>query len=67
MKEEVGIVTDYNGYSGKINANDVEYLLLDTNVIDGEVIKKDDVVRFIPEKKEEVLIARFVKKRIKYK
>ncbi len=65
MKEEVGIVTDYNGYSGRISSNDVEYLLLDTNVLDNEVIEKDDKVRFVPERKEDVYIARFVRKKEK--
>ena len=61
MKEVIGKVLDYDGYSGKIKYNDNLYLLLDNNVINND-ISKDNMVSFIPEEVNGILIARFVKK-----
>ena len=61
MKEVIGKVLDYDGYSGKIKYNDNLYLLLDNNVINND-ISKDSMVSFIPEEVNGILIARFVKK-----
>ncbi len=61
MREVIGKVLDYDGYSGKIKYNDNLYLLLDNNVINND-ISKDSMVSFIPEEVNGILIARFVKK-----
>ena len=65
MKEEIGIVDRYNGYAGRIKANDKEYILLDKDIINNENIKPNDEVNFIPEIKNDVYIARFVRKKEK--
>lgn len=62
MKEEIGIVNRYDGYNGRIKVDDIEYVLLDKEIIDGEIIKENDRVSFIPEVKNDINIARFVKK-----
>ncbi|MBQ6494876.1 MAG: hypothetical protein IJI49_02615 [Bacilli bacterium] len=62
MKELIGKVVSFNDYSGRIMVDDVEYLLLDNNIVSGEVICNNDMVSFIPEEMNGFLIARFVKK-----
>lgn len=66
MDEVTGIVDKYNGYTGKIKSNDLDYLLIDKNIMYNEIIKESDEVSFIPEKENNINIARFVKKRNKY-
>ena len=65
MKEEMGIVDRYNGYTGRIKANEKEYLLLDKDIVNNEILKEKDEVNFIPEVKNDIFIARFVRKKIK--
>ena len=65
MKEQVGIVIVYNGYSGKIFSDRKEYLLLDNNVVNQEKIQVNDEVSFISEIEKDIPIARFVRKRVK--
>lgn len=62
MKELVGRVINYNGYTGRIVVDNKEYILLDNNIVHGEVINNDDKVSFIPEEIDNILIARFVKR-----
>ena len=64
MKEEIGTVIKYNGYTGRIKTDDFEYLLLDDNILEGEIINNGDIVIFIPEEINNVLIARFVRKKV---
>ena len=57
-----GNVIDYNGYTGKIVYDDKEFLLLDSNILSSEIISTGDVVSFVPEIVNDILIARFVEK-----
>lgn len=64
MKQQIGTITEYNGYGGKIQSNNQEYLLLNTNIIEKEnSLQPNDEVEFIPEKEKQTNIARFVRKR----
>lgn len=64
MKPQIGQITEFNGYGGKIESKHQEYLLLNTNIIEKESpLQAQDEVEFIPEKVNETNIARFVKKR----
>ena len=65
MKQEEGIVTIYNGYTGRIKSKEIEYLLLNNNISNKEQIKENDEGKFIPEIENGVPIARFVKKKVK--
>ena len=63
MKEEVGVVDKYNGYTGKIKTDNKEFLLLDKEIVNNEKIIENDEVKFIPEKVNDINIARFVRKK----
>ena len=60
MKPQIGIINNYNGYTGKILSETGEYLLTDKNT--KEALKENDKVTFIPEEIKDIKIARFVKK-----
>ncbi len=62
----VGVVIDYDGYNGMIEANGDKYLLLRDEIVDNEVLQKLDNVSFVPEIYKgfevEEKVARFVRK-----
>ena len=64
MKEEIGTVINFNGYTGRIKTDNEEYILLDNNIIKDEEINNGDIVIFIPEEINDVLIARYVRKKV---
>lgn len=65
--QEIGKVTEYNGYYGKIvGLDNREYLFLKNQIMTGEKINPLDDVSFVPENylngKFKENIARFIKK-----
>lgn len=65
--KELGRVIEYNGHYGRIiNQDGKEYILLDKDIMDNNIIQTNDDVSYVPEKYVDSdideNIARFVKK-----
>ena len=66
MKNQIGIVKEFNGFTGRIVTDEgIEYILTDNNILKNEKIQVTDEVQFVSENIRGVNLARFVKKRIK--
>lgn len=60
--KQIGRVQRFDGYNGIIEVNGIEYLLLDKNIRENEIVYINDMVVFVPEVINDVKVARFVKK-----
>ncbi len=61
MKFEIGVVKDFDGFTGQIVSNSGNYMFLDVDIVDNYAIAINDYVSFRAEENNNIKRAYFIK------